>query len=380
MTPRHLGVNTLFYIPGGVGGTETFLRETLRELLPLLPGRCTLFTNRDNDAALRAFLADVPPPPGGVAFDLLDFSATSRVRRILREQTELPRRVRAAGCDALWSPGYTACLRSPCPQAVTIHDMQYRRFPQDLSPVAWLATHLLVTLGVRRCGRVLAVSEFARREIIHFTGCSPDKVVAAPNGVNGDYERAVPAVPVPVEKPFLLCVAGSYPHKNLPSLVRAFDDIADAIPHRLLLVGGPGRGEADLRKCISSARHRDRIERRAGLGPDELHALYAAADLFVLPSLYEGFGLPVAEAELAGALVLSTPCASIPEVGGDAMLTYDPEEEGALAKAILSALALDPAERRRRIEAGRAHARSFTWRQTAERTLDALSKCAPQQP
>ena len=161
------------------------------------------------------------------------------------------------------------------------------------------------------------------------------------------------------QQPYLLSVSNSYPHKNLPALVQAFDTIATEIPHRLLLVGGPGRGEAELTAAIAAPRHADRIERRSGLGDAELAACYRGADLFVLPSQYEGFGLPVLEAMQAGVPVVTTRGGSLAEVGGTVAMFADPGTPAALAEAIMHSLSRTSSEREAVVEAGRRR-RGFT--------------------
>ena len=364
----HLGVNTLFFIPGKVGGTETYLIETLRAMLPLAQARVTLFTNIENDGPLRACFGDDPR----VRFEQLAFRAENRCQRILREQVQLPARVRRAGCDVLWSPGYTACLFARCPQAVTIHDMQYRRFPRDLSPLGWLTTHVLVTAAAWRCRTILTVSAFSRCEIVRLLPVSPDRVQVTLEAAAAAFADTPDDGAPDGRPPYLLCVANSYPHKNLPSLVRAFDAVADSIPHRLVLVGRPGRGERELTRAIATARHRDRLERRSGLAAAELAGLFRHAALFVLPSRYEGFGLPVIEAMRAGVPVVAANCASLPEVGKEGPLYYDPDEPRGLERALLQALAWAPGERAERVAIGRRRAATFTWERTARLTLDAL--------
>ncbi len=370
MTPHpgwHLGVNTLFLIPGRVGGSERYFIETLRALLPLHAGPCTLFTNIENDARLREAFAG---SSANLRFDCLGFRAASRARRVLREQFQLRRRVLRAGCDALWSPGYTACLLTRCPQAVTIFDLQYRRFPEDLTPAALLATRVLVSLAARRCQAILTTSYFSKTEIVCGLGVPSGRVAVTYAAADAAFATApAPAAP---SAPCLLCVANSYPHKNLPALVRTFDALAARIPHRLLLVGGPGRGEPELAAAIRAARHRARIERRAGLSDAELAACYRGADLLVLPSCYEGFGLPVLEAMQAGVPVVTTRAGALAEVGGAAATYADPDTPGALEEAILKALSRTPAERAAVVAAGLRHAATFSWRRTAAVTYDTL--------
>lgn len=373
---RHLGINSLFLIPGEVGGTQTYLVETLKELLPILPCRCTVFTNAENDAMLRETLRGVAAPDG-LSFDCLGFRARNRYSRIVREQTQLPRRVARAGCDILWSPGYTAPLFCRARQTVTIHDMQYRRFRNDLSPLGWLATHVLVTGAARRCGRIIAVSEFAKGEIVHFAHVPAEKVSVTLEGVAGMMDKSqIPnsksKVQNPKSDPYILSVAASYPHKDLPRLVRAFGMVAPKFPHRLVLVGGRGLGEDALQAEIAASPFSSRIDRRPWMGLDELASLYANADLFALPSRYEGFGIPPIEAQKAGVPVVATRCASIPEVCGDGAIYVDGDGDADLAGAISRVLSLDAAGRTALVVRGRANAARFTWRSCAEKTLAAL--------
>lgn len=372
----HIGVNTLFYIPGKVGGSETYLKETLRELAGLHDGEITLFTNLDNDTELRAFLSDFSSK-AKFNYNLLDFSAVNRVSRILREQLQLPARIRQSKCDVLWSPGYTACLLTTCPQVVSILDMQYKRFPADLSFVARLTTDFLVHLGVRKCRRIIAISEFSKNEIIHFTSSLPDKIDVTPLGVAPIFKSAAskdqppPSHLLTSQHPYVLCVAGSYPHKNLPVLVNAFSNVAPKTNLYLILVGGRGLGETDLKNAIETSPFKDHIIRKSGLNKTEIADLYANANVFVLPSLYEGFGLPVVEAQIAGVPVVTTYSASIPEVAGDAAIYCDGTATS-IAQAIMKVLNMSDQDRADLIARGIYNASRFTWHNCAQRTLASL--------
>ena len=137
-----IGVNTLFLIPGEVGGTETYLREILLALPEDGGHDIVVFTNRENASHMRDMLA------GRARITLVDLNvrATRRSARIIAEQTSLPAAARRAGLDVLWSPGYTAPLFCACPQVVTIHDMQYTSFPEDMSLAARMASAAHATI------------------------------------------------------------------------------------------------------------------------------------------------------------------------------------------------------------------------------------------
>jgi glycosyltransferase involved in cell wall biosynthesis len=358
-TALRLGVNTLFYLPGEVGGSETYLLETLRALLRRSDKPDgVLFSNAENDGKLRREFPDVEVVATGV-------KATNRFARILAEQIQLPRLVKRARVDVLWSPGCTAPFRCVCPQVVTMHDMQYKHFPADVS---WLAARTMDALypGIaRRCAALVVPSEFARREIVGFAGVDSARVFVTGEGVDPAF--GAPSGPPPAEvrtAPFLLCVAHTHPHKNVALLVRVFNRLAAQIPHRLVLVGQARRGEAEVAAALANSPP-GRVLRFSRLPRPVLIALYQFADWFVFPSLYEGFGLPVLEAMCAGAPVLATREAAIPEVGGEAVRYADGRDETGFAAALRMAVNLPREERARLVEAGQKRAADFTWEASA---------------
>lgn len=351
-----IGVNLLFLLPAQVGGTETYVRNLLPALLDLdRAPDLVLFTNRENHETFEGFER--------VA---LGVKARSRTRRILAEQLLLPAAAARARVDILFSPGYTAPLRARVPQVVTIHDAQFRAHPEDFPAPARWAHAFFVTRAARAADAVLAVSQFARGELRERLGVPDAKI-----RVTGEAPAPPPPEPWPlppgVSPPFLLCVGNTYPHKNIRPLAEVFARNADDIPHRLVIVGQPRAGEP--------APH-PRIQRIHRLSPPELFGLYRACDLFVFPSRYEGFGLPVAEAMAAGARVAAARAAAVPEVAGDAATYFDPDDPDDIARAIREALGESPERRRALVEAGRARAASFTWAACARRTLDAFSEVA----
>ncbi len=374
-----IGVNTLFLIPGEVGGTETYLREVLLAMAKISAGiDWVLFTNRENDDCLRRIFGSFPH----FSFHPLPLRATNRYARIVREQVDLPFRVAASRTDILWSPGYTAPFITHCPQAVTIPDMQYRRYPEDLSPLARLATDILVRMAARRCRRIIAISEFSRREILNFTAAGEESVQAIPLAVDPAFARPIPENVrhqklkdlLSSEKPYILCIANTYPHKNVHALIRAFGGIMERIPHQLVLVGKPRLGEPDVQSALRRIAAPERIGRLQRVEQEDLCALYQGADLFVFPSLYEGFGLPVLEAMMSGVPVLTTKCGSIPEVGGDKVRYFDHTDTEDLSRQMLEILSWTEQDRKSWVTNARMHARRFSWEHAAAKTMDCLKE------
>lgn len=372
-----VGINTLFLIPGEVGGTETYLRDVLRAAVPRQPFvQWVLFTNAENHASFEVAFAGsdrVRLWPTGV-------HARNRPSRIILEQVQLPLLARRAGVDVLWSPGYTAPLLAPCPQVVTVHDMQYRRFPEDFSPVALLATRLLVPLSIRVARRVIAVSEFSRREILDAVHAAPEKIVSIHSAAGPEFSCGLPdgegakrrEALIPPGA-YILCVANSYPHKNIHTLVEAFGRMSRSAGCRLVLVGGARRGEPQVQGALDHLPGRDRVIRLGGLDRRDLVALYQGATVFAFPSLYEGFGLPVLEAMGAGVPVVVADCGPMREIGGDA-IRYCDGSSADLARHLDDLMGLAAADRADLVAKARERAATFSWEETADQTVAVLEK------
>jgi len=372
-----IGINTLFLIPSKVGGSETYLRKTLAEMVRLDESvEYVLFCNRENAGAF----GEIERP--NVREVACDVTATSRPRRILYEQFALPKLVERHGCDVLWSPGYTAPLRLGCPSVVSTLDMQYRHFPEDFSTMALWATRTLVPRAARKAAAVLTLSEYSKREIVEFCRVPAERVhvvyLAADEAAGGDIrdeeQRAV-LEGLGVERGYVLTVANAWPHKNVPALVRAHAVLPDECARRLVIVGIRGRGMKKVSAAIARSARGERIVVTGWLSERELWVLYRNAGVFAFPSLFEGFGLPVLEAMAAGVPVVSSNASSLPEVYGDAALSFDPTDEPAMADAIARVLS-DRALARDLVERGRRNLARFSWRRTAEQTLRVIVQAA----
>jgi len=365
-----VGVNTLFLIPGEVGGSETYLRQTLRALAEFSPEvELVLFTNREGDSALRDDLSRFRQ----VEFVMLDFHAANRYMRIVREQTELPFRIRGTGIDLLWSPGYTAPRFCSCPQVTTILDMQYKTHPEDLSFLARMTTAVLIGVAARQSRRILTISEFSKREILKYTAAKPETISVTLLAADAAFSRELSASEVrrrvgaltAHDGRYILVASNTYPHKNVHAAVEGFGRLIDSLPHRLILVGHARLGEPAVRGAIASRSDPSRIQRLDYVSREDLIALYQGADLFLFPSLYEGFGLPVLEAMMAGTPVVTTRMGAIPEIAGKHVVYFDHTVPGNLAAKIREILRWTEDERRDRCAQAREHAGRFSWRETA---------------
>ena len=364
----HVGLNLVFLVPGEQGGMEVYARELLRALPAERPDlRITAFVNREARAAggewdeFASAVVEVP------------VFARSRVQWVRGEQQLLPGLARRAGIDVLHSLASTAPARGRFRRVVTIHDLLYRVVPDAHFGILGLGMRVLIPTAAHRSHRVIVDSQSTRSDVRRFLHVPDRKLDVVPLGVGtttaGEPEPAgmLRARHALGARPVALSVSAKRPHKNLVRLLEALAAIPAERRPVLVVPGYPTPYEATLR---------ERAE-QLGIGADvrlldwvsgpELEGLYALADVFVFPSLYEGFGLPVLEAMRRGVPVACSDRSSLPEVAGDAALLFDPGDARAITAAIERVLA-DPAEAERLRTAGRAQARRFTWAATARAT------------
>jgi glycosyltransferase involved in cell wall biosynthesis len=228
---------------------------------------------------------------------------------------------------------------------------------------------LLTKIAARTANRVITISESARDDIVRHFGLDARNVDVTPLGV-----RNPEASPPRVEggPPIVLCVGQKRPYKNLASLIHAVAELSDERP-TLVLPGAPTKHEAELRRLADRLGVTERVRFLAWVSADELESLYAEATCFVLPSLIEGFGLPLLEAMARGVPVACSDRPALPEVAGDAALLFDPTDQAAVTSAVRRLLN-DPHLREELSERGHQRAKEFSWRRTAELTLASYSR------
>jgi glycosyltransferase involved in cell wall biosynthesis len=302
------------------------------------------------------------------------FPADNPALRVAWEHAVLPIVARRDRLDLFHGTMNVLPRRLPCPGIVTIHDLAFLRWPEQVPA----RRHRYLSAGVRdaarRAARIVAVSESTRADVVELMGVDPDRVAVTHLGVDprfrppGDGERAAFRERKRIVRPYVLAVGNLEPRKNLPALLRAFALLAPDVPHDLVLVGAEGWLTGEIHATLAALRLGDRVRMTGFVGDDELIAWYGAADLFVYPSLYEGFGLPVVEAMACGVPVVTSNVSSLPEVAGDAAVTVGPRDDDAIAdgmRRVLTDAALANDLRRR----GWRRAAEFTWGRTAAQTV-----------
>ena len=358
-----------FDVPGGVG---TYVRT----LIPALAAR-------DPSLEIRLFHARFDPStesePWMQAFPVDELTGSIRSlypRWNLLGRPALPPTIRSA--DLVHAAGAAAIPPAGDGQrlVVTVHDLAFERYP-GMFPRTWRAMYRMgLRAAVRRADAILTPSRNTAEDVLSRTKVDPAKLHVVPLAA----ARPGPAVGVAealgrlkIRAPYVLFVGTIEPRKNLVRLVRAYRRVASTgLPHTLVLAGPLGwQHDALLRELALEGP--GEIVMTGALEPGDLDAVFRAADAFVYPSLYEGFGLPALEAMTRGVPTIVSNTSSLPEVTGDAALGVDPGSIREIAAAI-ETLCTDVALAERLAAAGRVRAERFTWDETARRTLEVYER------
>ncbi len=365
-----IGINALYLIPGGVGGTEIYLRCLLSALAEIDgSNQYVIFTNRETDAG-------IAPAKPNFLVEQQPVRATCRPCRILWEQTGLVLAVRRHRLDVLFNPGFTAPVLSPCPSVTVFHDLQHKRHPENFRWFDLPFWNLLLWASAHRSNMLLAVSEATRIDLLRYYSIPEVNIRVVPHGVEERFFEIGRCRRQVAPERFLLAVSTLHPHKNLDRLVRVFARFRQKHPDfRLVIAGMRGFFTAELERMIAGLGLSEAVHLTGWLPRQDLADLYLRAWAYINPTLFEGFGMPVLEALAAG---IPSACSSIEplkSVAGDAALEFDPLDEEAMADA-LERIATDEALRARLAEAGPRRAAQFSWRNAARATLDMLINAA----
>ncbi len=362
-----IGVNLLYLIPSVVGGTETYAISLLRSLASVdQENEYWIFVNRESAEM------DLPESPRFHRV-ICRVSSTNRFNRYGWEQFMLPMQLRSHRIDLVHSLGYVGPLLSVCPCIVTIPDLNYVALRDTLPLGKRVALRFFSTQSARRSNHVITISNFSKDKISGLLRINPDKITVTYLGPR--IETASLATDnwsrlkdhYGIEEPYVIAFGGKALHKNILRLVHAFSEIKEQFPHRLILIG---HVPTNVQLSLEMAREgmTGRIIATGYVPEEEILPLLSHADLFVLPSLYEGFGMPVVEAQQAGVAVACSNAGSLPEVGGEGALYFDPMSVDDMIRVMRLCLQDDDL-RSRLVKKGHDNLRRFSWETTARKTL-----------
>ena len=371
MRATHVGVNAhLLSLTEGYrsAGISSYIYNLLRHL----PGTAsemeyTVFLNE------RRYKG-----PPGLRLQVSRLPTNRPPMRILWEQALLPWVARGEGIDLLHTMAFVGPMVSSCPFVTTVHDLSFLFYPQSFRALRRYYLRVFARMSARRAQRVIAVSESTKQDLVETYGISAAKIDVVHNGVDASFQP-LPADQVAAFRQqrglpdrFVLFVGTLEPRKNVVSLIEAYAKLPRERPP-LLLVGGKGWFYDEIFGLVEALALTNEVHFAGFVPAEELPLWYNAADLFVYPSIYEGFGLPPLEAMACGTAVITSTASSLPEVVGKAGKLVDPSDIDALATAMEQVLA-DRDLREQMQAAGLVQAGGFSWKKSARQTVDSYRR------
>jgi alpha-1,3-rhamnosyl/mannosyltransferase len=318
-----VAVNLLWCRPGAVGGSEEYLA---RQLVGL---------------ASQGFTTRVFAPKGYAAahpevaerHEIVEgrHDSSSRGRRIVSESTWLYRRTREV--SLVHHGGGTLPVRRRQPTVLTVHDLQYRRFPEYFSPARRTYLNTMMPRSARGATLVTVPTHYVRKTVVDAYGIAPERVVVVPHGVDATLNRdCTPEDDLRRrfdlgDGPIVVYPAVTHPHKGHGFLIDVADRHWSHLGVRLVLMGGAGAADADVKRRLADPRVARVVTHVGRVGDADRNGLVRMAQALAFPSEYEGFGAPVIEAMQLGTPVVTSDRACLPEVVGDAGLVLARQED-----------------------------------------------------
>lgn len=318
---------------------------------------------------------DLPEGTHLCTFDLRGRGEISRLTRAASAAAYVAW-MKLVGCDVTFGANYflprlhAAVARR---RVITVHDLTYKRFPELLQNETLHNLERHMQRELAQSDAVICVSESTRRDLLHFYQADRRRIVTVLSGVVPPPNRPAADAPASLPDRYILFVSTIEPRKNLGVLLDAFEALKarGAYDGALVVVGKVGwKAETIVPRLRQpGVHHLDYLD------PEHLAAVYGRAELFVFPSIYEGFGFPLLEAMAHGVPTIAAHSSSLPEVGADATLYFQPRDATALAK-LISRVTSDDALRAELVARGRKRVTELRWDDAAEKTLAVLRRAA----
>ncbi len=373
---KRIGIDVTAAVTQG-GGIGRYTRELVKALVQ---SECSgdydyvFFTARpDRDLPV----SDPLPRGDNITYRQAPVSQAWLYRLWHRLRIPVPIQVTTGKLDLFHSPDFVLpAVLGPIPKLLTVHDLSFIRYPEAFTPALVRYLNQAVPRSIERASCILADSKATKKDLIDYWQVPAEKVSVLYSGVSNSFKpitdkRKLKETRIKYslgDEPYILGVGTLQPRKNYSLLVRAFKKIAQQYPHNLFIAGGKGWLYEEMMTEVDQLGLNHRVRFLGFVADDDLPGLYSQAALFVFPSLYEGFGLPLLEAMACGVPVITSNASSLPEVVGDAAVTLPPENMEAWSETILALMA-DSSRRTALVVAGFLQARRFTWNRAAKQLM-----------
>lgn len=364
-----IAINGLYIRWGVNGGTETYFTETVRRWYDGSP-------SESNSVEIELFCSAPPPWWSGsrphFTLVLIPFARGSLVRRVIAEQVLLPIKIKRRG-TVVFNPGYVGIAFCRSPQVTTVHDGFAWVFPKEIGFFRALYWKTFIPFTAKRSARIIAVSQSTSNDIVRFCRLPQSRVTVIHEGgvdEGASYSNDVIDDLGLQGKPFFHCVGFFKKIKNPLRILEAFKSFRGDKrfeDFRLVLVGRVADPEND--EILRYARTIPGVVWSGRIDDSQLRGLYRISKGLIFPSLYEGFGIPILEAQSLGCPVLCSNVSSMPEVAGDAALLVDPLSEDEISRAMKQLAGGDSSQL---IESGFRNVANFSWEKSSRKTLELL--------
>lgn len=300
---------------------------------------------------------------------------------LIRNAISLPRKAREHALDILFVT-YTAPLFCPCPIVLAVHDISYVHFPEFFPPRVRLQLSTLIPWSLQQASHVTVLSEYTKRDIMEHYGVPEDKITVTYLSAHERFrpiERSHALNQLQqrysVGEHFILTVGNLQPRKNIPRLIQAFAQLrrTGKIDHQLVIIGQDLWYAESVRQTVQALGVENEILFTGYVADEDLPLWYNAADLFVYPSIFEGFGIPPLEAMRCGTTTITSNASSLPEVIGEATLSFDPYDVEELSHTIYTVLS-DENLRERLAKQCLERSRVFSWEHSAQILLKVFER------
>lgn len=374
-----IGITTF----GGDGGKSGISRYIIQHLSEFAAMKCDdLFEVMTYHSEEKLFISDPEQMKS------LTFSENIRnpIVNVGWHQVFLPGWCRRRGYDVLFLPAGNRRLPiyASCPTVGTVHDFSSIHVEGKYDPVRMFYIRKVLPFLIKRLTQVLTVSESSKKDIVEYAGIPDDRVTVTPLAADSavyyprDKEQSSDRVKSQygISNPYILFISRiEHPGKNHARLIKAYARLRKTvdIPHQLVLAGSDWLRAEEVHVEAEKSGYADDIVFTGFVTTESLPDLYCGADLFVFPSLFEGFGLPVLEAMSCGIPVACSDISSIPEVAGDAAVLFDPYDVESIVESIKTLL-MDSAKLTHYSKAGLQRSMMFSWKETARQTLEVIHK------
>lgn len=273
--------------------------------------------------------------------------------------------------DILFIPANFLPWIYPEKTIATIHGVEYEYCPEAYSKSQLFYLRNGTKNVLKKAYKIIAISETTKNDLIKFYGADPKKIHVIYHGVNPQIirQRKYP----PVDEKYILYIGRLEKKKNIENIVKAFNLFKDnhKMPYKLILVGGEGHGFFDIKSLIEDSPWKNDILQTGYISAEEKDSFFRHADMFIFPSFYEGFGMPVLEAQSREVPVITSNVSALPEVAGEGALFVDPNDPEEMSKKIFE-IASNQELRKRLIEKGILNVRKYSWIKCAKETLNLM--------